>query len=402
MNQSSPNTSASLLILTVGTGTAGPQSNLVVGLRNTIEMLKPRKFWLIPSASEDSQLVAECVAENFSNFSPLETDASARFRLIPQPDDLESCRQTLREAIVHARAELQHNETLIINPTSGTKQMSVGATLAALDENIGKIIFTVGDRANGVVITGTERIATFDASAYFRERDYSSASELFEAGAFFAAAKILKHHESYYPQAHALALTYHHWQMLNYSEAANAAATHCKDLQRELDKRRSAGSSTPSKLILGDLIAWAGHALKTDDAESLLRLSYKALEYAARCALYEYKLRPDENGYYDPNDFIALKLDDKIVSDFHKKANPKVALGLADICKILENIGDAFGLAYAKDQELKKLLKIRNEIVHAIRPAPMDKAQSLFDRVKNLLKETLQGVPTSNISGSLP
>ncbi len=36
---------ASLLILTVGTGTAGQRSDVAQGLANTIRQVRPRKFW---------------------------------------------------------------------------------------------------------------------------------------------------------------------------------------------------------------------------------------------------------------------------------------------------------------------------------------------------------------------
>ena len=53
----------SLLILTVGTGTAGWHSDVAQGLANSIRQVRPRKFWLVTSASEKSTAVAECPAE---------------------------------------------------------------------------------------------------------------------------------------------------------------------------------------------------------------------------------------------------------------------------------------------------------------------------------------------------
>jgi hypothetical protein len=44
----------SLLILAVGTGTAGKHSDVAQGLAHTIRLVRPRKFWLVPSASERS------------------------------------------------------------------------------------------------------------------------------------------------------------------------------------------------------------------------------------------------------------------------------------------------------------------------------------------------------------
>jgi hypothetical protein len=124
----------SLLILTVGTGTTGRHSNLAQGLVNTLDQLRPRLFWLVPSASPDSTTLAEIVRDGspagctFQPWSPTQL-----FRWIEQHDDLFVCRAALREVIHTARQQLRQGERLIVNPTSGTKQMSVAAALAALD-----------------------------------------------------------------------------------------------------------------------------------------------------------------------------------------------------------------------------------------------------------------------------
>jgi hypothetical protein len=49
----------SLLILTVGTGTAGRHSDVAQGLTNTIDRLRPRRFWLVPSTDPKSVPVAD-------------------------------------------------------------------------------------------------------------------------------------------------------------------------------------------------------------------------------------------------------------------------------------------------------------------------------------------------------
>ena len=156
------NTGNSILILTVGTGTQGAQSNLAQGLVNTLKQLKPRLFWLVPSASPDSTDLAELVRSEAPEGCLFQSWADSQaFRKIEHHDDLFVCRTALREVIQCAKEQLGKGERLIVNPTSGTKQMSVAATLAALDEGIGEIVFTVGNRADGVVITGTERMAPF-------------------------------------------------------------------------------------------------------------------------------------------------------------------------------------------------------------------------------------------------
>jgi hypothetical protein len=186
-------TMTTLLILTVGTGTAGKYSDVAAGLARTIDLTAPRRFWLVPSRSEKSLPVADLIRESVRNpdaFCPW-SDVQA-YRAIEDPDDIHQCRCVLREVIQKANGELRADERLVVNPTSGTKQMSAGATLAALDEEIGEIMFTVGERADGVVKTGTERMATLSTRQFLLERDLGLAGELFVAGAFYAAAKILK------------------------------------------------------------------------------------------------------------------------------------------------------------------------------------------------------------------
>ena len=54
----------SLLILTVGTGTAGKHSDVASGLARTIDLTAPRLFWLVPSESERSRPVADIIRDS--------------------------------------------------------------------------------------------------------------------------------------------------------------------------------------------------------------------------------------------------------------------------------------------------------------------------------------------------
>src|SRR2546426_8164788 len=96
-----------LLILAVGTGTSDQHSNLAQGLVNTLHQLRPRSFWLVPSASPDSVTLAEIVRDgapagcSFQPWSPTQP-----FRQIEQHDDLFVCRSALREVISTARQQL--------------------------------------------------------------------------------------------------------------------------------------------------------------------------------------------------------------------------------------------------------------------------------------------------------
>jgi ssDNA-binding Zn-finger/Zn-ribbon topoisomerase 1 len=79
-----------------------------------------RQFWLVPSASPDSVVVAEIVRDGApADFAFQPWSAAQPFRQIEQHDDLFVSRAALREVIHTARQHLEPGERLIVNPTSG-------------------------------------------------------------------------------------------------------------------------------------------------------------------------------------------------------------------------------------------------------------------------------------------
>jgi len=107
-----------LLILTVGTGTAGPYSNLAQGLTNTLSQVQPRLFWLVPSGYPDSTAIADLVRESAPTGSCFQSwNTSTLYCSIAEPDDLFVCRSTLRQVIACARRCLERGERLLVNPT---------------------------------------------------------------------------------------------------------------------------------------------------------------------------------------------------------------------------------------------------------------------------------------------
>lgn len=184
-----------LLILTVGTGTQGRYSNLAQGLINTILLTKPDHFWLIPSESPDSIAVAELILDGLE-VGPRGAfvdwrHGCQRFAAVPNHDSLEEARHRTSEVIAKARDQFP-GVPIHVNPTSGTKQMSAGATLAALDLGVDGITFTTGQRADGVVITGTEEVTPFDAARWRAEKDADLAAKLWNLNHFAAAAEALQ------------------------------------------------------------------------------------------------------------------------------------------------------------------------------------------------------------------
>lgn len=373
-----------LLILTVGTGTAGRHSNIAEGLKRTIELVAPRAFWLLPSTSEDSLMVADYVRENLVTFAPL--NEREPFLMIAAPDDLEDCRLTIRRAIQIARGRLCVGERLLLNPTSGTKQMTAAATLAALDENLGELVFTVGDRADGVVVTGTERLAVFDASTYFQERDLMQARDATRLGAFTAAERLLSPHRGTQPREYAIAECLRQWQRQNYSSAAAAAARFDDALRRHLRQlSEDAAKQAPSPSIIVDLLAWSAHHQNLAESDAALRLAYKALEIAARNRLHML------TGLLPP--YLLSAIDSWGISNELRTRlrrcgrDNRVFLGLNHSMQVLDQMGDVFGSSFQSDPRYHEASQKRNELTHSIAPISSSQAQRLVDLAANILND---------------
>lgn len=374
------------LILTVGTGTAGPHSNLAAGLRRTLELVAPEKFWLVPSTDEVSLLTADVVREGIQGFQSW-SDA-APYRAIARPDSLENCRHTVREVIMKARGGMPRAARLLVNPTSGTKQMSVGAALAALDEGVGELVFTVGERADGVVKTGTEVLETFDAAAYFAERDLETGRRLAKAGAFASAASVLRRHDSLASQADT-AQCLHEWERQNYAEARRIAAQ--SEAAALIATRgaleslaRAAKNPEPKGEIIADMLHTAELLQRRRDHESALLLACRALEMGLRLALFS------KTGLHEPyslSKVCALSIDQGVKDRCRQISNDgqRTILNLNTVARILRHLGQDIGDDFFADGELQRLVRVRNDLMHQLRAVTEAESQAAVQRVRNLL-----------------
>ena len=180
------------MILTVGAGARGMAPGLAQGLVQTIQRRRPDRFLLVPSRSRDSQAVAALVLKGLdkaarASFVPWQEDRP--YLSIDQHDNLECVRATVREAIRGVRERFPH-DAVVLQPGSGTRQMSAGATLAALDEGVGQIEFSAGGRADAEGKAAA--VAAFDAARWRADHDVVLAGGLWDKGMFAAAAEVVR------------------------------------------------------------------------------------------------------------------------------------------------------------------------------------------------------------------
>lgn len=112
----------SLIILTVGAGTAGKHSNLAPGLINTLIQAQPRLSWLVPSTSPDLVELAKLVRDGAPMPAAFHSwDVNSTFRCSAAPDDIFDCRAALREVLAAARQQLRKISSASHSPTTRAK-----------------------------------------------------------------------------------------------------------------------------------------------------------------------------------------------------------------------------------------------------------------------------------------
>ena len=363
-----------ILIYTVGVGTGGSTSDAAQGLANSIGKMSepPRRVLLVPSVTASSVENAELIAGEHAACAEV-VPAEERFA---KPDDFLDCREVFRRVIRRAQEDLSAGERLIVNPTFGTKQMGIGAFLAAADEGVGEVTFVGGPRNEGAVITGEEENLFFNAMRLHRERALRHAESLHKAGAQHAAGLLL---EAYEPDAQAVAVRtitrcLAAWQSLHYVVAADLAAGSTDvdaKLKTHLQSIRDAGPV--SELKAADMLASARRLQRWGrNTDAVLRYC-QTLEMSAKARLLKY---PD----------------------------PQAEGGLQEQFKALRAQGDELGEEwFAKEnKKLRQIVTLRNDHLHDGRPVPSSRAQELAALLGPFIKKLLGDVRVEKIERLWP
>jgi len=398
-----------LLILTVGTGTAGRYSNLASGLVTTVRLHDPERYWLVPSSSPDSIGIADLVREEIGEeaiFVPWsDSDNRSIYCSIEEPDDVISCRTALSAVIAAARKTLKPGQRLVVNPTSGTKQMTAGATLAALelDQEAGGIAFTIGERHDGVVKTGTERVTKIDTRRFMYERRLEHAESFFEAGACQAAAKLLEPFSELSQQKLDVARCLHMWQYQNYEPArqiaARSSAPHLIGLRNyfeQLCREKPAG-----ELRVADMFAGAERLRNWHLTDEALVRYYHTVETAGRVRLWQ------EHSLQEPFELDAVLAIPGIQPTFANRLrniarDGRLFLTMALLFEVLHALQDPLAELFLGDKDFQELLRLRNDYLHDGRPARPEKVDALRGKTFHFIEKALPGITTRLPTGLWP
>lgn len=385
-------------VCTVGTGTAGKTSNVSEGIAAAIKFRNPEYCYLLPSTSQDSIAVAQIVQEGVAG-SGVKIAAD---NIIPltSHDDILRCRQEIRTIIRDLKKSLPQCE-IILNPTSGTKQMTSAAMLAAIDEGIEQIEYISGPRQDGVIITGQEQISSVSARGILAEYAGRNALLLLNGGAYQGAAELLKSYKEQLPQTAAATATLAARNRFNYRGAIQACNTMSGTIWQEQRQllNQMAIAAWPSPVHLADMLNFASRQLEFDEREEALAMLYRICEAACKVRIRDEicgggKITAEGIINY-PEISIDRNTKDKMRAQEREYGEP--LLGLKDCKDILRK--SRFKLIQVlNDRNYWNTLQLRNKTRFGhdnqfIAELELKQLKALFSKITEALTEQWKNLP---------
>ena len=372
-----------IYVCTVGTGTAGEKSNVAEGIMAAIRHSSPPRCVLVSSSSPESIAVAEIVREGVSG------DRVAEIKMISSHDDISMCRREIRSIIRGIKASSP--DAIAVNPTSGTKQMTAAAVMAAVEEGISGIEFITGPRKDGVIITGQERISRVDASSIIAAATARSAVSLIESGSYDGAYRLLEPLKPLFPNACHLSCALGWWHRFAYQKA-KAELDRIKERGSEsLSRSRTAlmrlqNSPNPSTERAADMMNFARRSLDFGHVEEALAVLYRCVESLARLQLRE-RFSVDETTPVEQFRAKGFDVDGRLLSKIERSADASNTFNISTSFDLMA-VGPrgAVSNIYSKlrgDSRMWRILQFRNQTRygHDTKSADAGAVESLYQRV---------------------
>lgn len=306
---------------------------------------------------------------------------------------------------------------IVVDYTSGTKAMSAGIVLAALDKKLGSLVYISGRRdKNGRVISGNERVISFEPNRVYADTLFKEAVDLFNLCQFDSCLEILIKSKDLIAEPEfqnkiglleSLASAYSAWDKFDLkgvfskidklSDEGLLAEWGIKNrikANKEFLYKEKDNFFCVERVV--DLLENARHRgdleKKYDDA--LARL-YRLIEYIAQFKIAQKGLYlQDKNGNFDTDnlaiDKLTTNLKDKYLKYKDQKDN-KVKLGLYQDYDLLFDLGDELGKSFMREYHegnLKKLLSLRNNSVlaHGFNPVSEEIYKEILAKVEEIVR----------------
>jgi CRISPR-associated protein (TIGR02710 family) len=338
------------LLMTVGTGIGGQVAteDLAHAILFSIDNSNPDI--VIFFGSEKSKKTVESVKEQYLNEFEEEFDYF-EFIHLEQIDDFKIYFEAFKRKI----QELDDYK-IIIDYTSGTKTMTMSAAFASMLYRK-NLYFVGGEREDGVVIRGTEKIISQNLYPIYDDLMISKIKELFNTNRFDAGKSLLEDITKAKKDTYAnLFDAYYYFDNVDYNKANKYFITkefiaEWPELKKQFSLNAKAlyhlnkeDSAMRPFYILGSLINNARRRAEETKYDDAIARLYRSLELIAQIKLNEYGI--------DTSD-VELDILNKhgVEQEFKPDFSGKIKLSLVQDYELLNNLGDDLGEFYIKNKD---------------------------------------------------
>ena len=392
------------MIISVGTGKSG--KDIAGAICISIKQQHPDYVLFLKTKESDTKTMpyirSDSILEGM-RFGELD---------ISDPNDVEDISLRCQEAIRELVKSGYHPGDIVADLTSGTKAMSAGLTIAAINNKIGTLVYITGERGEGGrVISGTERpipiqpnkiiaeslveeaIALFNKYQYNASLDsLSKARGMLKSPSFLEKVDFLER----------LCRAYSNWDRFKLAEGFT--------ILKELKKNKYLNTFQIKEIVkknlealynekdnqfceerIADLLENARRRgdteKKFDDAVARL---YRLCEYIAQFHLHKKGLYQDQKGDTNSVDLSSLhgSIQEKY-SKYKDTRDGKVKLPLYASYQLLADLEEGLGKRFLEDENLsKKLLGLRNNsiLAHGFNPISENTYREMLGHVEALIK----------------
>ena len=387
-----------VMFITVGTGRE--RTDIAQAIVESIRIQSPDFVVFYCTHKSSNETMPEIYALNNA------LQVKSTVEIISDENNLEK----IKKEISHSMAQYKKNYALnTVDYTSGTKAMSAGIIVAAIENSCDYISYITGTRDNqGRVVTGTEQINTFRLNQIYATKYVELGKQFFNNYLFGAAidlfekAKNICHDETLNNEVElyiSLAQALNAWDKFDHEQAKNIFTAITKNKQavvllesKEIEKTieimkrhlHAIASSQFSDLLIIDLLKNAERRFaegKYDDAMARL---YRLLEFIAQVLLDKQNIyQKDAHGKSDTS-----KLDvEKLPQHLKEKYTP--AIGLSKSYELLSDLNDETGKKIydiMQKKDVKQILGIRNGsiLAHGFVPVCRDITQKCIEIIKEI------------------
>lgn len=394
------------MLITVGTGRTG--DDIASAICKSIENQNPEHIVFLTTVKSSTKTMPY-IKEN-----PIVSQKEIEEIKLSDPDDVERIVTECNEKVKNLINKGITPDMIVADYTSGTKAMSAGLSIAAIENRLRSIIYVTGERGpDGRVISGTERFITLQPNRIFGESLLGDAIDMFNTYQFDSCIQLLSSAKEIYrvPELmerfefmESLAMAYQLWDRFYLTESYNKL--------REIKKSPFLKSYRISKQVhknmeilnreiedvfsserMADLYENARRRgeveKKFDDAVARL---YRLCEYIAQFELNRYGLYLPE--YFKKESVLAINynaLNPSLRDKYQKYAqNGKLIMGLKASYELLNDLGDEVGDMFLKNTILsRKLLGLRNKsiLAHGFNPISENVFKDMYYEIGDLLKQ---------------